>query len=104
RAVDRLCKRVPLMERGGLHSAHSGYDGITPDQHPAIGPIGPEGFWLDCGFSGTGFKISPAVGLCLAEWILDGAPKTVDISAFTPTRFAQGIRLVSEHPYESIWR
>lgn len=104
RAVDRLCGRVPLMERGGLHSAHSGYDGITPDQHPAIGPIGPEGFWLDCGFSGTGFKISPAVGLCLAEWILDGAPKTVDISAFTPTRFAQGIRLVSGHPYESIWR
>jgi sarcosine oxidase subunit beta len=104
RAIDRLCKRVPLMERGGLQSAHGGYDGITPDQHPAIGPIGPEGFWLDCGFSGTGFKISPAVGLCVSEWILDGAPKTVDISSFTPTRFAEGIQLVSEHPYESIWR
>ena len=104
RAIDRLCKRVPLMERGGLHSAHGGYDGITPDQHPALGPIGPEGFWLDCGFSGTGFKISPAVGLCVSEWILDGAPKTVDISSFTPSRFAEGLHLVSEHPYESIWR
>ena len=104
RAIDRLCKRVPLMERGGLHSAHGGYDGITPDQHPALGPIGPEGFWLDCGFSGTGFKTSPAVGLCMSEWILDGAPKTVDISIFTPARFAEGTHLVSEHPYESIWR
>jgi sarcosine oxidase subunit beta len=104
RAIDRLCKRIPAMERGALQSAHGGYDGITPDQHPAIGPIGPEGFWLDCGFSGTGFKISPAVGLCLSEWILDGAPKTVDISLFTPTRFEKGIHLVSEHPYEAIWR
>jgi len=104
RAIDRLCKRVPLMERGGLHSAHGGYDGITPDQHPALGPIGPEGFWLDCGFSGTGFKISPATGLAMSEWILDGAPKTVDISLFTPTRFEKGIHLVSEHPYEAIWR
>ena len=43
-------------------------------------------------FSGTGFKTSPAVGLCMSEWILDGAPKTVDISIFTPTRFAKGVR------------
>lgn len=104
RAIDRICKRIPAMENGALHSAHGGYDSITPDQHPALGPIGPDGFWLDTGFSGTGFKISPATGLCMSEWILDGAPKTVDLSKFTPTRFAKGIHLVSEHPYESIWR
>jgi sarcosine oxidase, subunit beta len=104
RAIDRLCRRIPLMECGGLQSAHGGYDGITPDQHPAIGPFGPEGFWLDCGFSGMGFKIGPAVGLCLSEWILDGASKTVDISLFTPARFSKGIQLVSEHPYENMWR
>lgn len=104
RAIDRICKRIPAMEGGALHSAHGGYDSITPDQHPALGPIGPEGFWLDTGFSGTGFKISPATGLCMAEWILDGAPKTVDISIFTPTRFEKGIHLVGKHPYEAIWR
>ena len=104
RAIDRVCQRIPLMESGRLQSAHGGYDGITTDQHPALGPIGPDGFWLDCGFSGTGFKISPAVGLCLSEWILDGTPKTVDISIFTPMRLTQGRQLVSEHPYESIWR
>lgn len=104
KAIDRICKRIPQMENGGLHSAHGGYDGITPDQHPALGPIGPEGFWLDCGFSGTGFKISPATGLCMSEWILDGAPKTLDISKFTPHRFAEGKHLVAEHPYKSMWR
>jgi len=103
-AVERICQRIPAMQGASLHSAHGGYDSITPDQHPAIGPIGPDGFWLDTGFSGTGFKISPATGLCVSEWILDGAPKTVDLSPFTPTRFEKGIHLASEHPYESIWR
>ena len=103
RAIERLCRRLPAMEGGALHSGHGGYDGITPDQHPVIGPIGPEGFWLDCGFSGTGFKISPAVGLCLAEWIVDGAPKTVDITVFHPQRLLEGRRLVGQHPYGDIW-
>jgi sarcosine oxidase subunit beta len=103
-AIERICRRIPKMENAHLHSAHGGYDGITPDQHPALGPIGPDGFWLDTGFSGTGFKIAPAVGLCLSEWILDGAPRTVDISIFSPTRFAERRHLFGEHPYESIWR
>lgn len=104
RAGERICRRIPSMVHGGVHSAQVGYDGITPDQRPAIGPLGPEGFWLDCGFSGTGFKIAPAVGLCLSEWILDGAPRTVDITVFSPTRFLEGRMLRGEHPYENIWR
>lgn len=103
RAIDRICRRIPQMEKAHLHSAHAGYDGLSPDQHPVIGPIGPEGFWLDCGFSGTGFKISPAVGLCLSEWILDGAPRTVDITIFAPQRLIQGHHLQGEHPYGDIW-
>ena len=104
RAIERICQRIPKMENAHLHSAHGGYDGITPDQHPALGSIGPEGFYLETGFSGTGFKIAPAVGLCMAEWILDGQPRTVDISIFSPTRFAEDRHIVGEHPYESIWR
>ena len=102
RAIDRICQRVPMMERGGLHSAHGGYDGITPDQHPVLGAAGPDGFYLDCGHSGTGFKTSPAVGLCMSELILDGVSKTVDISALAPSRFAEG-KLIKGN-YESIWK
>jgi len=104
RGIDRICKRVPVMENGGLHSAHGGYDGITPDQHPMLGPIGPDGFFLDCGHSGTGFKISPAVGLCMSELILDGKAKAVDISIYRPQRFAEGKHIAGEHPYSSIWK
>ena len=104
RAVDRMCRRMPGMERGSLHSAAAGYDGLTPDQRAILDQAGPDGFYLECGFSGTGFKIAPAVGACMAEWIVDGKPETVDISAFGLGRFAEGRRLVGEHAYGEIWR
>ena len=102
RAIDRLCLRMPVMEQGGLHSAHGGYDGLTPDQHPILGAAGPEGFYLDCGHSGTGFKTSPAIGLCMSELILDGVAKTVDITPLSPDRFATG-QLIKGN-YDAIWR
>ncbi len=102
RAIDRVCLRVPAMEQGGLHSAHGGYDGITPDQHPLLGAIGPEGYYVDCGHSGTGFKTSPAVGKCMSELILDGAAKMVDITPFAPDRFAKGKQFKGN--YENVWR
>lgn len=103
RGIDRICRRIPIMENGGLHSAHGGYDGITPDQHPMLGAAGPDGFYLDCGFSGTGFKTAPAVGLCMAELILDGASRTVDLSIYSPQRFAEGRQITGEHAYSSTW-
>ena len=59
---------------------------------------------LACGFSGTGFKTAPAIGESLAEWILDGAPRTVDLRPFGLERFAEGRLLVGEHPYRELWR
>jgi sarcosine oxidase subunit beta len=104
RAIERICARIPAMEKGGLHSAHSGYDGITPDQHPMLGTAELEGFYLDCGFSGMGFKIAPAVGLCMSELILDGKTTTVDISDFSPSRFAEGKLVKGKHSYNYVWR
>jgi sarcosine oxidase subunit beta len=104
RAIDRICKRIPGMDNGSLHSAHGGYDGITPDQRAILGLAGPDGFYLTCGFSGTGFKIAPAVGACMAELIVDGKASTADITPFNPQRFAKGDLLAGKHSYESIWR
>ena len=104
RAIERICLRIPVMEQASLHSAHGGYDGITPDQRAAIGQIGPEGFYVQCGFSGTGFKIAPAVGACIAELIVDGKAATVDITPFDPQRFERGDLLKGEYAYEDIWR
>jgi len=101
RAIERICQRIPVMENSYLHTAHGGYDGITPDQHPLLGQAGPEGFYLQCGMSGTGFKIAPAIGLCMSEFILDGEAKTVDISIYRPQRFAEGKEITGN--YVSIW-
>ncbi len=104
RAVDHICRRIPVMEEGSLHSAHTGYDGLSPDQRAILGPAGPEGFWLNCGHSGTGFKIAPATGLSLAEWMIDGAPQTVDIRPFGFGRIPANEPLRADHPYADIWR
>ena len=103
RAIDRICERIPAMEEGDLHSDNGGYDGISPDQRAILGQIGPEGFYAQCGFSGTGFKIAPAVGLCMTELILDGVAKTVDITPFDPIRFHRGELLKGENAYDDIW-
>ena len=102
--VRRVCARVPWMTDGTFRTAHGGQDGITPDQRPILGRAGPDGLYLACGFSGTGFKTAPAIGTCLAELILDGRTTTADISAYGLERFAAGRPLVGEHPYGDIWR
>jgi sarcosine oxidase subunit beta len=103
KAAERLARRLPAMVDAGLHSAHSGQDGLTLDQHPIIGPAGPEGFYLDCGFSGTGFKIAPAVGAALAELIRAGEARVADLRPYRFARFAEDDLVTGEHPYAPIW-
>ena len=102
--VNGVCSRVPWMEQGTYRTAHGGQDGITPDQHPILDRVGPDGFYVACGFSGTGFKTAPAIGACMAELILDGRTVTADISPYALARFAEGRRLVGEHSYGHLWR
>ena len=104
RVVDRICRRIPAMADGELQSTQRGQDGITPDQRPILCAAGPDGFYLDCGFSGTGFKTAPAVGACMAELIVDGRAATVDISAFGLERFSEGRLLAGSHEDRPMWR
>ena len=104
RVAERLTRRMPSTADGTLHGTHSGQDGITPDQRAIIGPAGPGGFYLDCGFSGTGFKTAPAVGVALAELICEGRSSTVGLEPYSLARFAEGRHLVGEYAYEAIWR
>ncbi len=102
--VDAMLQRIPKLEESGLHSIHVGRDGITPDQHAIYSGTDLGGFYLACGLSGTGFKTSPAAGASMAELILDGAPKTVDITPFRFSRFAEGKLLEGEYGYGNIWK
>jgi sarcosine oxidase subunit beta len=51
------------------------------------------------GDSGTSFKTAPAIGCCLAEWIVKGKPETADLSRFRSTRFAEGKPWVDDTDY-----
>jgi sarcosine oxidase subunit beta len=99
----RVVRRLSWMARGTFRTGHSGQDGITPDQRAILGAAGPEGLYLACGFSGTGFKTAPAIGADLAALILAGET-SADLAPFGLERFAGGRLLVGEHPYEPIWR
>lgn len=102
--IERLCRRVPWMEGGTLRSAYGGQDGMTPDQRAIIEQVGPDGHYLLCGFSGSGFKTAPAIGRGLAESILDGQTTSVDLAPYRLGRFADGELLVGEHPYPDLWQ
>ena len=104
RASERIIRRIPGLIEGTFRSSHSGQDGLTPDQRAILGQAGPDGFYLDCGHSGTGFKTAPAVGLGMSELILDGAATSVDLAPFALERFAEGRLLVGEHGEEVIWK
>lgn len=102
--IDQMVQRIPKIEESGLHSIHVGRDGITPDQRAIYSGTDLSGFYLACGLSGTGFKTSPAAGASMVELILDGKPKTVDISPFRFSRFAEGKLLEGEYGYGHIWK
>lgn len=102
--IDQMVRRIPKIEESGLHSIHVGRDGITPDQRAIYGGTDLGGFYLACGLSGTGFKTSPAAGISLVELILDGKPKTVDITPFRFSRFEEGKLLEGEFGYGNIWK
>jgi sarcosine oxidase subunit beta len=104
RLIDQMVQRIPKIEESGLHSIHVGRDGITPDQRAIYSGTDLGGFYLACGLSGTGFKTSPAAGASMAELILDGTPKTVDITPFRFSRFAEGKLLEGEYGYGHIWK
>jgi len=99
--VERATRRIPKLQDAGIMKGITGIYDMTPDCRPMLGEIpGISGLHLCTGFSGMGFKISPAVGLVMSELILDGEARTVDIRAFRPGRFAEGKPIQAEYEYE----
>ena len=95
-----LTHRIPAMERASLARGFRAFDCYSGDRHAILDRVdGIDGLYLATAFSGSGFKIAPAVGTCMAELILDGAAKTVDIRAFGLRRFAEGRPLEGPYPY-----
>ena len=87
----RLARRIPAMAEAEYSTGYAGLYTTTPDSHPVMDRVeGIEGLYICTGFSGHGFKLSPMVGVLMAELILDGRAATIDISPLRMSHFAQG--------------
>jgi glycine/D-amino acid oxidase-like deaminating enzyme len=87
-----LAQRVAAFERLKVMSAWAGhYDYNALDQNAIIGPDPVlRNLLYANGFSGHGLQQAPAVGRALAELILHGEFRTLDLSVFGYERIAAG--------------
>jgi glycine/D-amino acid oxidase-like deaminating enzyme len=102
RLVERTVRRIPALADAGFFRGVTGCYDMSPDARPLLGPVpGIAGLNLVAGFSGMGFKISPAVGVVMAELVCEGRASTVDITPFRPARFQEGEPIRAPYEYAS---
>ena len=88
---EKLSARLPAFAEATMRGGWAGMIMMSADGRAIIDQISSvPGLWVMLGDSGTSFKTSPAIGKCLAEWILQGKPRTVDLTPFRASRFAEG--------------
>ena len=96
--LPRALEFYPPIEAAGLQTAWTGFYEMTPDRHAILGPVAAlPGLQLAVGFSGHGFQHAPIVGKLLAEAIVEGAPRSVDISSLCLERFEGGVEIHESH-------
>lgn len=88
-ALSRVSHRFPALAEGRIARGYAGCFDVTPDWHPILDRVGPEGSFVAVGFSGHGFKLSPAVGHMMATLIADGPGAHPDVPTFRLSRFAE---------------
>ena len=82
-----------------VKSAWAGnYDYNVWDQNGVVGkhPV-LDNVFLACGFSGHGIQQGPAVGRAMAELILDGHFKTIDLSKFGLQRVIDKVKVLERN-------
>jgi dimethylglycine dehydrogenase len=66
--------RFPSLQHAGIRRWVNGAFTFTPDGNPLVGPVpGLRNFWAACGCM-SGFSQGGAIGLVLANWIVEGDP------------------------------
>jgi len=93
----QVAERFPSFGEAGLASSWTGVYDVTPDWNPVLGRL-PDvpGLVVGYGFSGHGFKLSPGVGLVLAQEAL-GLPTDVPLGPYAHERFRSGHLLTGRY-------
>jgi Glycine/D-amino acid oxidases (deaminating) len=91
-------ERLPVLRDVPLDRAQcwAGLYEMSPDRHALLGKApGWSNLYLINGSSGHGVMHAPALGEALAEMILDGRARSVDVAVLRPERFAEGAAIRS---------
>ena len=89
--AQKLVERLPAMNAAVSKGGYAGPYDVSPDGHPILDQLpGFDGVYCAVGFSGHGFRFSPATGRLMAEFVLDGKTKGVDVKEFRLNRFTEG--------------
>ena len=94
--TEHAIHRLPQLETTEIKTSWAGLYEVSPDHNAILGHVPEiENFICANGFSGHGMQHAPAVGLLIAELIINGATHSADISAYSIERFLHG-QLISE--------
>ena len=99
--VDKVGTRFPGFSDAAIRTSYAGCYDVTPDWNPVISGTPLAGLFVAAGFSGHGFKISPAVGRLVADIVIDGrsADPRIPETDFRLSRFAENDLLKTPYPY-----
>lgn len=82
-----LLEMFPAFGQLKLLRQWAGVVDVVPDSSPILGPAGPKGLFLNCGWGTGGFKAIPAGGTLLAHMLATGdhhpISKPFDLKRFT---------------------
>jgi sarcosine oxidase subunit beta len=96
----KLSRRYPAMHRGYGRGGYGALYAITPDWHPIIDRLpNLEGAYCAVGFSGHGFKMSPIVGQLVAELVVDGQARELDLAPLRLKRFEENDPVKTPYAY-----
>jgi sarcosine oxidase subunit beta len=88
KVIEHSIHRAPVLEEAGVKTAWAGLRPLTPDEDPILGPADEvQGFWNDSGWGGQGIMLAPGGGRIVAEWIVEGAPRSAAADDFLARRF-----------------
>ncbi|MEM7214492.1 MAG: sarcosine oxidase subunit beta family protein [Pseudomonadota bacterium] len=89
-----MLEMFPAFGQLKLLRQWAGVVDVVPDSSPVIGPVGPEGLFINCGWGTGGFKAIPAGGYLLAHLLATGDHHEIS-RPFDLDRFTKG-RLIDE--------
>lgn len=96
----RIAARRPALANAIMRGGWAGVITMSQDGHAIIDELAPyQRLFGVLGDSGTNFKTAPAIGNCLAEWMLSSEARPAALDPFRARRFDDGASLTGAHEY-----